>query len=113
MALSPTDIYERACKMAVSDLLRESNTIDAYLVRLLRLKRALAALLDEWEKVDHYAVLGLPRTATDKELKTAYRKACLRLHPDKGGDKAQFQQLQDSYARILEERSKEAEQKQE
>ena len=28
----------------------------------------------------------------------------MRLHPDKGGDKQQFQQLQESYARVLEER---------
>merc|ERR1719327_641207 len=70
------------------------------------MKRALSKLLNAWEKVDYYAVLGVPPTASDKELRNAYRKACLRLHPDKGGDKAQFQQLQDAYACILEERAK-------
>merc|ERR1719327_829975 len=70
------------------------------------MKRALSKLLNAWEKVDYYAVLGVPPTASDKELRNAYRKACLRLHPDKGGDKAQFQQLQDAYASILEERAK-------
>lgn len=90
----------------LAELRRQNQFLDGYLVRLLRLKRSLVALLDEWEKVDHYAILGVPPTATDKELKSAYRKGCLRLHPDKGGDKVQFQQLQDSYARILEERAK-------
>merc|ERR1719282_2278786 len=95
---------------SASTLTKENQFLDMYLVRMLRLKRALSARLDEWEKVDYYAILGLPRTATDKELKNAYRKACLRLHPDKGGNKEQFQQLQDSYAKILEERAKAGEQ---
>eukprot|EP00930_Biecheleria_cincta_P040469 TRINITY_DN27727_c0_g1_i1.p1 TRINITY_DN27727_c0_g1~~TRINITY_DN27727_c0_g1_i1.p1 ORF type:complete len:1228 (+),score=279.05 TRINITY_DN27727_c0_g1_i1:76-3759(+) len=90
----------------LAELRRQNQFLDGYLVRLLRLKRSLVALLDEWEKVDHYEILGVPSSATDKELKNAYRKACLRLHPDKGGDKVQFQQLQDAYARILEERAK-------
>eukprot|EP00913_Durusdinium_trenchii_P013101 g12297.t1 len=85
----------------------ENRFMDRYLVQLLKLKRGLASLLDAWEKVDHYQILGVSKSASDKELRNAYRKACLRLHPDKGGDKLQFQQLQDAYAHILEERQKE------
>lgn len=90
----------------ITEMQQENEFLDTYLIRLLRLKRALAKLLDEWEKVDYYAILGIPSTATDKELKSAYRKACLRMHPDKGGDKVKFQELQASYARILEERAR-------
>jgi len=105
LARSPEAIAAAARSAPAAQLRSENAMFDAYLIRLLRLKRALALLLDEWEKVDHYAILGVPSTASDKELKNAYRKACLRLHPDKGGDKAQFQQLQDAYGHILEERA--------
>eukprot|EP00931_Biecheleriopsis_adriatica_P115646 TRINITY_DN91413_c0_g1_i1.p1 TRINITY_DN91413_c0_g1~~TRINITY_DN91413_c0_g1_i1.p1 ORF type:complete len:1201 (-),score=299.63 TRINITY_DN91413_c0_g1_i1:100-3702(-) len=103
---SPQEVEETFRCLSTEELGRQNRFLDSYLVRLLRLKRGLVALLDEWEKVDHYAIIGVPATASDKELKIAYRKACLRLHPDKGGDKIQFQQLQDAYARILEERAK-------
>ena len=30
-----------------------------------------------------YKVLGVPKNASDAEIKKAHRKACLREHPDK------------------------------
>lgn len=36
--------------------------------------------------MDHYATLGCPREATADEIKTAYRHASRRHHPDHGGD---------------------------
>lgn len=32
--------------------------------------------------MDHYATLGIPRTATDDQIRRAYRELAKRLHPD-------------------------------
>ena len=37
--------------------------------------------------VDHYAVLGVAPTATEAEIKKAFRKKSLKVHPDKNPSK--------------------------
>jgi curved DNA-binding protein len=46
---------------------------------------------------DHYATLGVAKTATPDEIKRAFRKLASQHHPDKGGDTAKFQSIQAAY----------------
>ncbi|KAJ8900198.1 hypothetical protein K2173_024838 [Erythroxylum novogranatense] len=45
----------------------------------------------------YYEVLGVSRTATQDELKKAYRKSAIVNHPDKGGDPEKFKELSQAY----------------
>lgn len=42
---------------------------------------------------DPFRVLGLPPTASQEQVKAAYRRLARRLHPDAGGDDAAFRAL--------------------
>ena len=46
---------------------------------------------------DHYSVLGVEETATQEEIKKAYRKLAKENHPDKGGDEELFKQISGAY----------------
>src|SRR5690242_15824041 len=54
--------------------------------------------------VDHYAVLGVARTATAAELRRAFRMLALRHHPDRAGPEATatFQAIAEAYAILSE-----------
>jgi curved DNA-binding protein len=49
---------------------------------------------------DYYSTLGVARAATPDEIKKAYRKLASQHHPDKGGDTAKFQEIEEAY-RVL------------
>lgn len=46
---------------------------------------------------DAYTILGINRNASEAEIKKAYRKLASQHHPDKGGDTAKFQEIQNAY----------------
>ena len=47
---------------------------------------------------DYYTTLGVPRMASQEEIKKAYRKLAHQYHPDKkGGDEAKFKEVNEAY----------------
>lgn len=47
---------------------------------------------------NHYQTLGIDSTATADQIKQAYRKLAMQHHPDRGGDAAAFQKIQQAYS---------------
>lgn len=46
---------------------------------------------------DPYQILGVAKTATADEIKSAYRKLAKKHHPDLGGDQEKFKELNEAY----------------
>ena len=61
-------------------------------------KRSLVSLLLRLA-VAYHVVVSVKRTSPDAGVKAAFRKVALKVHPDKGGDKAEFQNLHEAKER--------------
>jgi len=44
-----------------------------------------------------YSVFGLKRSASDDDMKKAYRKAVLKTHPDRGGTNELFRKVREAW----------------
>lgn len=51
----------------------------------------------EKTRLSHYDMLGVAPLSSAEDIRAAYRKRVVQLHPDKGGDKDAFQRLQEAY----------------
>ena len=63
--------------------------------------------------MDPYQILGVPRGASDDEIKKAYRTLSRKYHPDaninnpnKEQAEEKFKQIQQAYDRIMDEKEK-------
>ncbi len=60
-------------------------------------------------KRDYYEVLGVDKNASADEIKKAFRKQAIKLHPDKEtGDEAKFKELNEAYEVLSNEQKKAA-----
>lgn len=57
---------------------------------------------------DYYSILGVSKDASDGDIKKKYRQLAREYHPDKGGDKEKFQQIQEAYETLSDEQKRRA-----
>lgn len=55
---------------------------------------------------DYYEILGVDKSATQDEIKKAYRKLALKYHPDKGGDEEKFKEISEAYGILSDEQKR-------
>ena len=51
-----------------------------------------------------YDILGVSKSASDKEIKSAFRKLAQKYHPDAGGDEAKFKEISEAYETLGDEK---------
>lgn len=56
---------------------------------------------------DYYNILGVPRDASEDDIKKAYRKLAHKYHPDKGGgDAEKFKEINEAYQVLSDKRKR-------
>tara|TARA_A100001035_G_C27786812_1_gene504851 strand:+ start:3420 stop:4268 length:849 start_codon:yes stop_codon:yes gene_type:complete len=50
--------------------------------------------------MDYYNILGVSKSASEQDLKSAFKKKAMQYHPDKGGDPEKFKQINEAYQNL-------------
>jgi len=50
--------------------------------------------------MDYYDVLGISRSATESEIRKAYKAKSMKHHPDRGGDEEEFKKVNEAYSTL-------------
>lgn len=58
--------------------------------------------------MDYYSILGVEKSASTEEIKSAYRKLAMKYHPDRGGDVKKFQEISEAYETLSDTNKKAA-----
>ena len=56
--------------------------------------------------IDHYEILQISKNATTEEIRYSYKNLAKQHHPDKGGNKEKFQEIQTAYEILSDENKK-------
>ena len=56
--------------------------------------------------MDYYDILGVSRSATDKELRKAYKAKSMKHHPDRGGSEEEFKKVNEAYSTLKDPQKK-------
>lgn len=90
--------------MSLDALRVQNRAIEEYVMRLVRQRDELKQVTKLAEECDAYFILGLDGpSATEEEVKKAYRNLARKEHPDKAGigNKRRFQAIQQAYTSVL------------
>ncbi|MFA6106021.1 MAG: DnaJ domain-containing protein [Patescibacteria group bacterium] len=63
---------------------------------------------EDAHRIDAYAVLGVPQTATKDKIKAVYRALSRKLHPDHGGNEEKFKEVNNAWSILGDQDSRDA-----
>ena len=95
---------------AVYDL-EKAKQLDPENRDILQQLREAQVALKRSQKKDYYKILGVSHTATNKEIKTAYRKLAMKWHPDHNVDNKEeaekkFKEITEAYEVLSDEQKR-------